>query len=64
VRRAITSEEETLMVNDGTVSTAAYEAPALVEIGALQELTLGCDKTYGSSDGFTFMGQAIVCTSA
>ncbi len=44
-------------------STAAYEAPELVELGALQELTLGCDKTFGSSDGFTFMGQSIVCSS-
>jgi hypothetical protein len=51
------------MVDTPRKSTAAYEAPALVELGALQELTLGCDKTLGSSDGFTFMGQAIVCRS-
>jgi hypothetical protein len=52
------------MVETPSASTAAYEAPALVELGAFQELTLGCDKTYGSTDGFTFQGQAIVCTSA
>lgn len=51
------------MVETPRKSTAAYEAPALVELGALQELTLGCDKQMGSSDGFTFMGQAIVCRS-
>ncbi len=45
-------------------STVAYEAPALVELGALQELTLHCDKKLGSSDGFTFQGLAIVCNSA
>lgn len=52
------------MVETPRKSTAAYEAPALVELGALQEVTLGCDKTLGSSDGFTFMGQAVVCRSA
>lgn len=45
-------------------SMEAYDAPALVELGALQELTLqGCDKRLGDSDGFTFMGQPIVCRS-
>ena len=52
------------MVDTPRKSTAAYEAPALVELGALQELTLGCDKQWGSTDGFTMMGQAIVCSSA
>jgi hypothetical protein len=42
----------------------SYEAPALVELGAFAEVTLGCDKQLGQSDGFTFMGQSIVCTSA
>ena len=52
------------MVETPRKSTAAYEAPALVELGALQELTLGCDKTTGGSDGFTFHGTPIVCASA
>lgn len=33
----------------------SYEAPALAEIGSLNELTLQ-DKTFGPSDGFTFQG--------
>lgn len=46
-------------------STAGYEAPALVVLGALHELTLeGCDKRLNGSDGFTFMGEPIVCRSA
>ena len=42
---------------------APYEAPALRVLGSVQELTQGCDKTLGSSDGFTFQGDAIVCRS-
>ena len=41
-----------------------YTPPALVDLGSLRELTLGCDKTLGDSDGYTFQGQAVVCTSA
>ena len=41
-----------------------YEAPSLVVLGAVAELTLFCDKTIGSSDGYTFAGQGIVCSSA
>ena len=52
------------MVETPRGSIAAYEAPALVDLGAFQELTLGCDKKLGSSDGFTFQGLAIVCSSA
>ena len=48
------------------VRTDAYEKPALITLGSLYELTLGCNKTFGASDGFTFGPQAdpIVCTSA
>jgi hypothetical protein len=42
---------------------SAYSAPRITELGRLDELTLGCDKRFGSSDGFTFMGQSIVCAS-
>jgi len=47
-------------------TAGTYESPALVELGTLQELTLcsTMDKKYGSSDGWTFMGQAITCNSA
>jgi hypothetical protein len=41
-----------------------YEAPTLRVLGSIHELTLGCDKKLGSSDGNTFVGQAIVCSSA
>jgi hypothetical protein len=42
----------------------AYEAPRLTVLGSVAELTLGCDKHLGGSDGFTFMGAAISCASA
>jgi hypothetical protein len=50
-----------------TESTVGYEAPALVDLGAIAELTLAdcVDKQWGSSDGHTFMGIApITCSSA
>lgn len=40
-----------------------YVAPQLTVHGTVQQITAGCDKTLGSSDGFTFMGQAVVCAS-
>jgi hypothetical protein len=42
----------------------AYQPPALRVLGSVQELTQGCDKKYGSADGFTFVGQAVVCRSS
>jgi hypothetical protein len=42
----------------------AYQPPALRVLGSVQELTQGCDKQYGSADGFTFAGQAVVCRSS
>lgn len=44
-----------------TVVKKTWVAPTLVEYGNIAEITLGCDKTLGLSDGFTFTGQAIVC---
>jgi len=47
-----------------SVSSCEYEPPRLVELGAFHELTLQtCDKRLNGSDGFTFMGQPIVCRS-
>ena len=40
-----------------------YTPPALIELGTLHELTLGCTKNFGEGDGFTFHGAVIVCTS-
>jgi hypothetical protein len=44
-------------------SHGGYEPPALSVIGSAAELTLGCDKTWGKSDGFTFQGTTITCAS-
>jgi hypothetical protein len=41
-----------------------YEAPELVILGSVVELTLDTDKKYGDSDGFTFMGIPITNASA
>jgi hypothetical protein len=41
---------------------AAYEAPKLIVLGALGDLTLG-DKKYGPTDGFTFQGNPITNSS-
>jgi hypothetical protein len=40
-----------------------WVAPEVRRYGTFEEATQGCDKTYGGEDGFTFMGQAIVCAS-
>ena len=43
-----------------TTSSDSYEAPSLVVLGTIHNLTLtrGCwwDKTLGGTDGFTWMG--------
>jgi hypothetical protein len=41
-----------------------YESPALRVLGTVEEMTQYCDKRLNGSDGFTFMGQPIVCRSA
>jgi hypothetical protein len=48
---------------DRTTDSGAYVPPAIRVVGSVAELTLGCDKQFGSSDGFTFQGNAIVCAS-
>jgi hypothetical protein len=47
-----------------TAVVVAYESPTITDFGTLRDLTQGCDKRFGSSDGFTFQGQAVVCRSA
>jgi hypothetical protein len=46
-----------------TTARDSYEAPSLVILGTVHQLTLtgGCwwDKQLGGSDGFTFMGIAM-----
>jgi hypothetical protein len=46
-----------------TPRAEAYQAPTVRVLGTVAELTQNCDKRFGGSDGFTFMGQAIVCRS-
>ena len=50
-------------MNPDTPTTVAYEAPVMRVLGTVAELTQGCDKHLGGADGFTFMGQSIVCRS-
>jgi hypothetical protein len=50
-------------MNPDATARDAYQAPVLRVLGSVAELTQGCDKHFGSSDGFTFQGQAIVCRS-
>ena len=40
-----------------------YVTPKLTVHGTVAEITEGCNKTSGTSDGFTYNGQAIVCAS-
>ena len=50
-------------MGDSSEAAPSYEAPSLTLIGSVHDLTLGCDKTFGSSDGFTFQGAPITCAS-
>jgi hypothetical protein len=50
-------------MNNTAKERDAYEAPVLTVLGSMAELTLVCDKRLGGSDGFTFMGMAISCSS-
>jgi hypothetical protein len=59
----VVSQEGSTM-NPDTTLVRVYEAPVVRVLGSVAELTQqGCDKRFGGSDGFTFMGQAIVCRS-
>jgi hypothetical protein len=39
-------------------------SPEVRRFGTFEAATQGCDKTLGTSDGFTFQGQAIVCAAS
>jgi hypothetical protein len=47
-----------------TRETPPYQSPNLRVLGTVEEMTQYCDKRLGGSDGFTFMGQPVVCRSA
>jgi hypothetical protein len=61
VVRAVHTEEASMQNAD--TRKRPYTTPRLLAHGTLEEVTQGCNKQYGTSDGFTFMGQAIVCVS-
>ena len=39
-------------------------SPEVRRFGTFETATQGCDKTWGTTDGFTFAGQAIVCAAS
>ena len=39
-------------------------SPEVRRFGTFEAATQGCDKHLGESDGFTFVGQAIVCAAS
>jgi hypothetical protein len=42
-----------------------WASPEVRRFGTFESATQGgCDKTFGTSDGFTFEGQAIVCSAS
>jgi hypothetical protein len=54
---------------NGRVSMAAphkraWVSPEIRRYGTFEAATQGCDKTMGATDGFTFQGQAIVCSGS
>lgn len=40
-----------------------YNTPDLTVHGAVEEITKGCDKDAGGSDGFTYQSNPIHCVS-
>lgn len=40
-----------------------WEVPKVQKYGTFEAATQACDKRLGGSDGFTFMGQVVVCAS-
>lgn len=40
-----------------------WAMPQLVAYGTVEKITQGCDKNFGGSDGFTFLGTPIQCVS-
>jgi hypothetical protein len=41
----------------------AWIRPEVRKYGSFESATLYCDKRLGEADGFTYVGQAIVCAS-
>jgi hypothetical protein len=47
--------------NTTSSDAPAYEPPQVAVIGTVHELTQGCDKRFGGTDGFTFGNVPIFC---
>ncbi len=60
VRSALPSQGECPMA----VMKRRWVTPDVRNFGTFEAVTNGCDKTLGSSDGFTFQGQAVICTGS
>ncbi|MGH7665414.1 MAG: hypothetical protein ACRENI_14170 [Gemmatimonadaceae bacterium] len=41
----------------------SWTVPSIRRYGTFEAATQGCNKDYGTTDGFTFQGLAIVCAS-
>jgi hypothetical protein len=41
----------------------SWITPQVQRYGTFEQKTQACDKQYGGTDGYTFMGQSIVCAS-
>jgi hypothetical protein len=50
------------MASTDPARIGTYERPEIRVLGTVHELT-GCEKQFGGSDGHTFGGMQIVCTS-
>jgi hypothetical protein len=46
------------------VTKKKWISPEIRRFGTFETATQGCDKTWGSTDGFTMQGQAIVCAGS
>jgi hypothetical protein len=51
------------MTSQPDASSQSYERPTLTVVGPVQTLTRQIDKTFGPTDGFTFMGIGITNAS-
>lgn len=41
-----------------------WVVPEVRRFGTFETATQGCDKTFGTSDGFTFQGAPITCAAS
>ena len=46
-----------------TQKPQSWAVPSIKRYGTFETATQGCNKEYGSTDGFTFQGAAITCAS-